>query len=342
MFPIKLSNLVQILGARLHGDGDIIITGIASIVNAHPGQITYLSDVRLRKRLLSCRASAVLLSEKDLKLCKSAAVIVNDPYLAYGKIAQLINTFSSPEAVSNVGVGVALASDVVCGQRVVIGANVTIDTGVILGDDVNIGPGAVIGKNTQIGAGTYILANVTIYHGVKIGKCCVIQSGTVIGSDGFGYANDCKNWIKIPQLGTVIIGDRVEIGSCTTIDRGTLDDTTISDGVIIDNQCHIAHNVVIGKNTAIAGGVIMAGSLTIGKYCRIGGASVINGHIKICDKVTITGMSMVMKNITKPGVYSSGVPVQPNKIWRKTAVLVMNINDINKRIKIIEQKLVKD
>jgi len=170
----------------------------------------------------------------------------------------------------------------------------------------------------------------------------VFKSAVIIGADGFGYANDRGNWIKIPQLGTVIIGDRVEIGACTTIDRGALDDTIISNGVIIDNQCQIAHNVVIGDNTAVAGGVIMAGSLKIGRYCQIGGASVINGHMEICDQAVVTGMGMVMRPITEPGVYSSGIPLQPNKVWRKTAALVMNIDEMNKRLKAVERKIEKD
>ncbi|QOI11156.1 UDP-3-O-(3-hydroxymyristoyl)glucosamine N-acyltransferase [Blochmannia endosymbiont of Colobopsis nipponica] len=339
MFPIKLSNLAQQLNAKLHGDGDILITGISSILNAKPGQITYLSKSKFRKQLVYCKASAVILSEKSLIFCRSAALVVKNPYLIYARLTRLIDTAS--KTFENIGANVVIASDVIFGQRVVISPNVVIDSGVILSDDVIIGPGTFIGKNTKIGFGTHVCANVAIHHEVEIGKYCFIQSGAVIGSDGFGYANDDGVWVKISQLGKVIIGDRVDIGSCTTIDRGTLDDTIIRDGVVIDNQCHIAHNVVIGKNTAVAGGVVMAGSLIIGEYCMIGGASVINGHIKICDNVIITGMSMVMRDIVKPGIYSSGIPVQPNKKWRKTAVLLMEINNINKRIKETEKKLMK-
>ena len=159
----------------------------------------------------------------------------------------------------------------------------------------------------------------------------------MIGADGFGYANDRGNWVKIPQLGRVIIGDRVEIGACTTIDRGALDDTVIGNGVIIDNQCQIAHNVVIGDNTAVAGGVIMAGSLKIGRYCMIGGASVINGHMEICDKVTVTGMEWLCVPSPSQGLLFR-YPLQPNKVWRKTAALVLNIDDMSKRLKAIERK----
>lgn len=339
MASIRLADLAKEINAQLHGNGDIIIIGVASICTARSGQITFLSNSRFRNKLSSCKASAVIITEDNLPICKNAALVVKNPYLAYARIAQLIDT--TPIPAKDIGPGVFISPDAHLGQKVAIGANTIIESGVILGDNITIGPGCFIGKNTKIGSGTTLWANVTIYHELKIGEHCLIHSGTVIGSDGFGYANDSGKWVKIPQLGRVIIGNHVEIGACTTIDRGAIDDTCIGNGVIIDNQCQIAHNVVIGDNTAIAGGVIMAGSLTIGQYCMIGGASVIKGHISICDKVTITGMSMVIRSITKPGIYSSGIPVQPNEIWRKTAVLVMRINNMNNRIKTAEEELKK-
>ena len=174
---------------------------------------------------------------------------------------------------------------------------------------------------------------------MQLGEDCLIQSSAVIGSDGFGYANEKGQWIKIPQTGGVIIGNRVEIGACTCIDRGALDPTVIEDNVIIDNLCQIAHNVHIGYGTAVAGGVIMAGSLKVGKFCQIGGASGINGHMEICDGAIITGMCMVMKPITEKGIYSSGIPAQTNKEWRKTAALTLNIDEMNKRLKALEKRL---
>lgn len=339
MTEIRLVDIAQILDAKLYGDASIVIIGIASINSARTGHITFLKDRRFRKELSSCHASAVILSEIDLIFCHTAALVVRDPYLAYVKIAKLMDT--TPKLTKIIAPGVIFAPDVILGKRIGIGANTVIESGVILGDDVSIGPGSFIGKNTKIGIGTRLFANVTVYHEVEIGEYCLIQSGSIIGADGFGYINDHGTWIKIPHLGKVKIGNHVEIGACTTIDRGTLDDTCIENGVIIDNQCQIAHNVIIGEHTAIAGGVIMAGSLTIGRHCMIGGASVINGHINICDKVTVTGMGMVMKPITQPGVYSSGIPIQPNIIWRKTAALVMRINSINIRIRNIEKKIKK-
>ncbi|PKH22806.1 UDP-3-O-(3-hydroxymyristoyl)glucosamine N-acyltransferase [Enterobacterales bacterium CwR94] len=340
MSSIRLADLAQQLDAELHGDGELAISGIASMQSAQSGQITFLSNSRYREQMAQCQASAVVLTAEDLPFCQSAALVVKNPYLTYARMAQILDT--TPQPAEDIAPSAVIDPSVKRGHQVSIGANAVIEAGVELGDNVVIGPGCFVGKRTRIGAGTRLWANVTIYHDISIGESCLIQSGTVIGADGFGYANDRGNWVKIPQLGSVIIGDRVEIGACTTIDRGALDNTQIGNGVIIDNQCQIAHNVVIGDNTAVAGGVIMAGSLKIGRYCMIGGASVINGHMEICDKVTVTGMGMVMRPITEPGVYSSGIPLQPNKTWRKTAALVMNIDEISKRLKAIERKVNHD
>ncbi|EKN4810770.1 UDP-3-O-(3-hydroxymyristoyl)glucosamine N-acyltransferase [Yersinia enterocolitica] len=340
MPSIRLADLAQQLDAQVHGDGDLVITGIASMHSAEPSQITFLSNSRYQEQLATCNAGAVVLTEADLPFCKSAALVVKNPYLTYARMAQIMDT--TPQPAQDIAPSAVISPQATLGESISIGANAVIESGVVLGDNVVIGAGCFIGKNTHIGAGSRLWANVSVYHEVVIGQNCLIQSGTVIGADGFGYANDRGNWIKIPQLGSVHIGDRVEIGACTTIDRGALDNTIIGNGVIIDNQCQIAHNVVIGDNTAVAGGVIMAGSLKVGRYCMIGGASVINGHMEICDKVTITGMGMVMRPITEPGLYSSGIPLQPNKVWRKTAALVMNIDGINKRLKAIERKIDKE
>ena len=337
MVSICLAQLAKQLDAQLHGDGDITVTSIASMNTAKSGQITFLSDSRYREKLPDCQASAVVLTEADLPFCQTAALVVKNPYLTYAKMAQLMDT--TPASSEGIAASAVVSDSAKLGVNVSVGANAVIESGVELGDNVSIGAGCFIGKDTRIGANTKLWANVSVYHRVVIGKDCLVQSGAVIGSDGFGYANDRGNWIKIPQLGTVKIGDRVEIGACTTIDRGAIDDTIIGNGVIIDNQCQIAHNVIIGDNTAVAGGVIMAGSLKIGRYCQIGGASVINGHMEICDKVVVTGMGMVMRPITEPGIYSSGIPLQPNKVWRKTAALVLNIDDMNKRLKRMERKV---
>ena len=336
MFAFRLEQLAEQLGATLYGDGELIITGVASMTSAKQGQITFLSDKKFQNNLSSCDASAVVMTEDSLKYWSGAALIVKDPYLCYAKLAQILDT--TPLPARDIADSAVIDSTAQLGNNVAIGANAVIESGVVLGDNCIIGAGCFIGKDTIIGAGTKLWSNISIYHNCVIGENCLIQSGTVIGADGFGYANDKGKWIKIPQLGRVVIGNNVEIGASTTIDRGALDDTVIGNGVIIDNQCQIAHNDIIGDHTAVAGGVIMAGSLTIGRHCLIGGASVINGHMEICDQVTVTGMGMVMRPITEPGVYSSGIPLQQNKVWRKTASLVLHIDEMNKRLKALEKK----
>ena len=270
MPSIRLADLAQQLDAELHGDGDIVITGVASMQSAQTGHITFMVNPKYREQLGLCQASAVVMTQDDLPFAKSAALVVKNPYLTYARMAQILDT--TPQPAQNIAPSAVIDATAKLGNNVSIGANAVIESGVELGDNVIIGAGCFVGKNSRIGAGSRLWANVTIYHEIQIGQNCLIQSGTVVGADGFGYANDRGNWVKIPQIGRVIIGDRVEIGACTTIDRGALDDTVIGNGVIIDNQCQIAHNVVIGDNTAVAGGVIMAGSLKIGRYCMIGGA----------------------------------------------------------------------
>lgn len=340
MSSFRLADLAKQLDAQVQGDGNTTVTGIASMATAGKGEITFLSDSRYREQLPLCHASAIVLREEDLAYCHIPALVVKNPYLTYAKMAQIMDT--TPAPASEIAASAVIAEDAKIGEHVAIGANAVIESGAEIGDEAIIGAGCFIGKNAKIGAKTKLWANVSVYHRVVIGESCLIQANTVIGADGFGYANDRGTWVKIPQLGTVRIGDHVEVGSCTTIDRGALDDTVIGNGVIIDNQCQIAHNVIIGDNTAVAGGVIMAGSLKIGRYCQIGGASVINGHMEICDKAVVTGMGMVMRPITEPGIYSSGIPLQPNKVWRKTAALVMGIDGMNKRLKRLEKAFSED
>lgn len=337
MAGITLAELADKLGAELHGEGAIEIQSIAGMGQATEGQLTFLSSSKYRKHLSECQASAVMLKEADRSFFDGNALVLKDPYLGYALAAQLLNT--TPRSAIDIAASAYIADDAVIGESVAVGHNAVIESGAHIGDNSQIGAGCFIGKNVVIGAGTKLWANVTIYHNVILGSDCLVQSGAVLGSDGFGYANDRGQWVKIPQLGSVRIGNRVEIGACTTVDRGALDDTIIADGVIIDNQCQIAHNVSIGENTAIAGATVMAGSLKVGKHCFIGGACAFNGHMEITDGVTITGMGMVMRPITEPGVYSSGIPLQTNREWRKTAARVMKIEEMNKRLKSVEKKL---
>ncbi|OBX03412.1 UDP-3-O-(3-hydroxymyristoyl) glucosamine N-acyltransferase [Gallibacterium genomosp. 1] len=339
MQQYRLGDLAEKVGGTLKGNADIFVESIAPLERATSQQLTFISNPKFRPLLAQSQAGVLLVSEADLPYCADDqnVIVVKDPYVAYAILAQLMDTTPQPSA--DIAESAVISTSALLGKNVSIGANAVIEDGAIIGDDVCIGAGCFIGKNAKIGARTKLWANVSVYHNVEIGEDCLIQSSAVIGSDGFGYANEKGKWIKIPQTGSVIIGNRVEIGACTCIDRGALDSTVIEDNVIIDNLCQIAHNVHIGTGTAIAGGVIMAGSLHVGRYCLIGGASVINGHMEICDGVTITGMGMVMRPITKPGVYSSGIPLQTNKDWRKTAALTLGINDMNKRLKVLEKQI---
>ena len=333
---ISLQELAQHLGAELNGDPNVIICRVNTLDKAGPNEVAFLSDKNYRHLLSTTQAGAVIVKAADQALCAVPTLVMSNPYLGFALAAQQLDT--TPQPAVDIHPKAVVADDVILGESVAIGANAVIESGVELGEGVVVGPGCFIGKGAKLGARTRLWANVTLYHRVEIGEDCLVQANAVIGADGFGYANDKGEWVKIPQLGTVIIGNRVEIGACTTIDRGALSNTIISDNVIIDNQCQIAHNVKIGYGTAVAGGTIMAGSLTVGKYCIIGGGTVINGHIEICDGATITGMGMVMRSITEPGIYSSGIPLQPNKEWRKTAARVMRIDDLHKRLKELEKK----
>ena len=337
MITLTLAELATITGGELHGDSSVVVSAVAPMDKAQEGDVTFLSNPKYSKHLAACKATVIMVRESERELCPSNALVVADPYVAFARVTQALDTTPSP--ATGIAPSSVIADDAKLGDNVSIGANAVIESGVELGNNVVIGAGCFIGKHAKIGHNTKLWANVTIYHNVVLGDDCLVQSSTVIGADGFGYANEKGEWIKIPQLGSVRVGNRVEIGACTTIDRGALEDTIIEDNVIIDNQMQIAHNVHIGYGTAMAGGTIVAGSTSIGKYCIIGGASVLNGHIEIADGVTITGMGMVMRSIPEKGVYSSGIPLQTNKEWRKTATRVHRIDEMNKRLKAVEKQL---
>lgn len=339
MATFLLSELAEQLNAQLHGDAACSIVSIATLENAQKGQISFLSNSKYRKFLSETTASAVLIKQDDMPFLAPgvSALIVNDPYVAFAKIAQLLD--STPDAASSIHPSAVIDSSVKLGVNVAIGANAVIAAGAEIGDNVQIGAGCFIGEAAVVAEGAKIWANVTVYHRGRIGKRTIVHSGAVIGSDGFGFANERGTWLKIPQTGTVIIGDDCEIGANTTIDRGAIDDTVIGNNVIIDNQCQIAHNVKIGDHTAIAGATIIAGSTKVGRYCIIGGGVCINGHIDICDGANITGMSMIVKPITEKGVYSSGIPATTNLEWRKNTAKLRQIEQLFQRVKQLETQL---
>ncbi|MEE9552312.1 MAG: UDP-3-O-(3-hydroxymyristoyl)glucosamine N-acyltransferase [Gammaproteobacteria bacterium] len=332
----SLGEIAKHINAELHGNPDCKIQNVAALNKAKTGEISFLANRRYAKQLASTKATAVILKADDLEACPVHSLVLNDPHLGFANVVRLFYPDSVIES------GVHSKSDISPSAKIdptaSIGPNVVIGEGTTVDVDVYIGPGCVIGNNIKIGAKTRLITNVVLCDEVIIGERVILHPGVVIGSDGFGIANDNGTWIKIPQIGTVRIGDDVEIGANSSIDRGALDDTVIEDGVKIDNQVQIGHNVHIGAHTAIAGCVGIAGSTTIGKRCMIGGAAGISGHVEITDDVIITAMTGVANSIKESGIYSSGIPAMEARTWRKNIASLRHLFKLNKRIKKLEDK----
>lgn len=337
MTNYTLRQLADYLSADIDSsNAGLTITGIAGLTTAKSDQISFLSGPSYLKYLPQCQAGAVMLRPEDAARYQGAKLLIDNPYLAYARLSKLFDQ-SHDKIERSVHPSAVIAKGVKLGKNISVAANAVIDRDVVIGDDSIIGAGCYIGPNVCIGARAQIAANASIYHSVVIGDDVLLHSGCVIGADGFGFAPDKDNrWCKIYQLGSVIIGDRVEIGASTTIDRGALEDTVICDGVKIDNQVHIAHNCRIGENTAIAANCGLAGSTSIGRNCTLAGAVGIVGHIDVTDNVHITGMTMVTKSITTPGSYSSGSSAIDTREWRKNAVRYNQLNEIVSRVKALE------
>ena len=331
---LTLAQIALHVDGVIIGDAECKISNVSTLQAANSQQISFLANSKYKKYLPTSQAGAVIVSKEMASLVKNSAIVVDDPYIAYAKIATLLNppkkitTGISPTAMVEASVTIL--------KTVSIGPQVVIEANVILADNVVIGAGTVLQDEVIVGENTRIAENVTICHGVEIGKNVVIHPGVVIGADGFGIVNDKGKWIKIPQIGRVKIGDNVEIGANTTVDRGAIEDTIIGDGVKLDNQIQVGHNVIIGNNTVIAGCSGIAGSTIIGENCIIGGGVGIGGHIEIADNVIITGMSMVTKSLTKAGIYSSGIPAEPTSQWHKNVVRYRQMDKLVARVKKLE------
>ncbi|MBZ9567448.1 MULTISPECIES: UDP-3-O-(3-hydroxymyristoyl)glucosamine N-acyltransferase [Modicisalibacter] len=335
-FSCSLAELADRLGATLVGDGERRVSGLATLSDAGPDDISFLANKAYLKYLTQTRAAAVLIHPAHGGECPVARLELDNPYLAYAELSRLFDPMAAPDA-GGVHPSAVVAGDAVLGRDVTIAANAVIESGVELGDGVSVGPGCVIGADSVVGDGSRLHANVTLYHGVVVGKRAILHSGCVIGADGFGFAHDGRGWHKIAQLGGVVLGDDVEVGSCSSIDRGALGDTVIGDDVKIDSQVQIAHNVQVGDHSALAGCVGIAGSTKVGRHCLLGGGVGLSGHLTICDGVQVTGMSLVTNSITEPGVYSSGTGAMSNALWRKNAVRFKQLDDIAKRLSRLER-----
>ena len=324
------SELAQRFGLELRGE-DRAVHGVGTLSSATAEQLSFLANPRYRGQLGDTAAGVVVLHADEADARTGTALLARDPYVAFAKIAALferkpVRTAGiHPTAVVDASAQVDPAAHV--GPHVSIGARSRIGAG------ASIGPGCVIGDDCEVGEGCELVARVTLVTRVRLGRRVLVHPGAVLGADGFGIAMDRGHWIKVPQLGGVLVGDDCEIGANTTIDRGALGDTVLEEDVRLDNQIQVGHNVRIGAQTAMAGCSAVAGSASIGRHCLVGGGAGILGHLEVCDRVVITAMSLVTHSIREPGEYSSGTPLMDNRSWRKSAARFKQLDDIARRCK---------
>ena len=335
----RLGELVERFGGQLQGDPDIVVTAIAPLERAGPAEISFLGNSKLRTKAAHSRAAALILTPQDdaevAASYEGARIVTGNPYAYFARAAQFLLGPSRPAP------GIHPSAAVHPGARVdpsaCIGPQVTIEEGAFIHAGVVIDAGCFIGREAEVGEDSHFFANVSFHARCVIGARGIVHSGAVIGGDGFGFAQENGVYLKIPQIGRVVIGDDVDIGSNTTVDRGALDDTIIEDGVKLDNQIQIGHNCRIGAHTAMAGCVGVAGSARIGRHCTFGGAAMINGHIEIVDNVHITAATMVPNSITEPGRYTGYFPVARNADWERVAVLVRNLSGMREKVRALEK-----
>ena len=339
----RLGELVERLGGRLIGDADKQVVGIAPLSDADASHITFLSNPKFRKQAAQTQAAALILSQADDDVVgpdyAGTRIVTANPYAYFARAAQFFAVLHAHVAPKGIHPTAAVDPQASVSTSASIGPHVTIEAGARIGDDCVIGAGCFIGRDAIVGNGTLFHPRVTFLEGCRIGESGILHSGAVIGADGFGFANEGGAWIKIPQTGAVEIGNDVEIGANTTVDRGALADTVIEDGVKLDNQIQIGHNCRIGAHTAMAGCVGVAGSAIIGKHCTFGGAAMVLGHLTIADNVHISSGSMVSRSIHEPGQYTGFYPLAKNAEWEKSAVIVRNLSSMREKIRELEKHI---
>ena len=334
---LSLSDIAARLGGDVLGDPETRVGQVATLASAKQGNIAFLANLKYRAQLQSTAASAVILAPAFAEEVTIPRIITKNPYAYYARVATLLNPASSiarglhrsADSASPVPESASIGPQVAIGQNVCLGENVVIHAGCVIGDGVSIGSGSVIHSN------------VNIYKNCLIGERAIIHAGAVIGADGFGFAPDAGQWVKIPQIGRVVIGNDVEIGANTTVDRGALDDTIIGDGTKLDNQIQVGHNCIIGKNTVISGCTAIAGSVQIGDGCMIGGAAMITGHLSIVSGAVISAGTFISKNISKPGQYTSVFPVEEHDRWLHNAAQIRHLAKLAKRVAELEKLVTK-
>lgn len=336
---LALNEIASLIGARVEGDGDVVVNRVSTLQGGGPGSLSFLSNRRYREYLGATESSAVILGEEFVSQCPVPALVHSNPYLAFARAAQVFHPDPPVQPGIDDSARVHPAAEIHPGAQ--LAALCVVEAGARIGPGVFIGPGTVVGAGARIGEGSCLLAQVTICPGVIIGERVRLHPGVVIGADGFGIANDSGRWVKVPQIGSVVLGDDVEVGANTTVDRGALENTIIERGVKLDNLIQVGHAVRIGEDTAIAACTAIAGSSRIGARCIIGGGCAIAGHLEIADDVHLTATSAVPSSIAEAGVYSSGMPVQDNRSWRRNMVRLRQLDDMARRIKSLEQAIVE-
>ena len=340
---IRLKALVELLGGQLTGDGEIELTGIAPLDVADATQISFLSNPKLKNQAATTKAAALIVSPNDNPAVGAeyagARVITPNPYAYFARTAQIFAVQYSVLSPSGIHASAVVDPSAVIDPSASIGPHVVIEAGASIGAKAVIGAGCYVGRHAAVGDETLLHAHATLHADCRIGARGIIHSGAVIGADGFGFANERGVYIKIPQTGGVAIGDDVEIGANTTIDRGALSDTVIEDGVKLDNQIQIGHNCHIGAHTAMAGCVGVAGSARIGKYCTFGGAAMVLGHLTIVDHVHISSGSFVSRSIHEAGQYTGIYPLAKNADWEKSAAIVRNLSTMREKIRALEKTI---
>jgi UDP-3-O-[3-hydroxymyristoyl] glucosamine N-acyltransferase len=329
------TELAARFGLLLHGDGGIRVAGVSTLAGADATQLSFLANPRYRAQLEDSQAGIVVMAAGDAEGYPGTALIADDPYSAFARIASLFDVREPPapgihpSAIVDATAQVDPAAQI--GPLAVVGPRSTVAAGAV------VGAGCVVGEDCVVGAGCELGAHVTLVRRVRLGQRVLIHPGAVLGADGFGLAMEAGRWLKVPQLGGVVIGDDCEIGANTTIDRGALDDTVLEDDVRLDNQIQVGHNVHIGAHTAMAGCSAVAGSARIGRYCLIGGAAGVLGHLELCDRVVVTAMTLVTHSIREPGEYSSGTPVMDNRSWRRSAARFKQLDALARRVLAVDK-----
>lgn len=322
---ISLGELAVRFGLTLRGSPDNKVSHVATLSQAAPGSLAFLANPRYRRGLQETRASAVVVSAAEAEGCPVDALIAQNPYLAYARIATLLHP--PMHAAPGIHPSAVVAKGARIDPSAAVGPLAVIEDEVELGARVEVGPGCIVQRGARVGADTRLTARVNLYAGVSVGQRCILHAGAVIGADGFGFAPDRGTWVKVPQVGGVRIEDDVEIGANTTIDRGAIADTVVEQGAKLDNLIMIGHNVTIGAHTIIAACTGISGSTTIGRRCMIGGMVGMAGHLTIADDVVITGFTMVSASLREAGSYSSGIPAAPSRVWRRTVAHVRKLGE---------------